>query len=157
MLKCDFSRRALPRQMTTVTYGQWEGGPVRSLVRCKEINMSAQKCLWIRTRTASSFTIVHCEMEWRMSTLPGPEVLKGQKQSAQQASWSFWCDISSLGTSGIRECILLFCLDRVALAAIYLEKNKNMCFAAPFFHGSSKLIVDSFSLYILEVMIPNSF
>lgn len=41
MPECDFSQGALPRQMTIVMYGPWEGGPVRSLVRSKEMHVSA--------------------------------------------------------------------------------------------------------------------
>ena len=69
----------------------------------KEMNESAQEHLWMGTRTAPSFTTVHCTTEQRRNVLSGPQVLReGQEQSGRRLSWSCRYDIFSLGTPRIR-------------------------------------------------------
>ena len=69
----------------------------------KEMNESAQEHLGMGTRTAPSFTTVHCRTEQRRNVLSGPQVLReGQEQSGRRASWSCRYGILSLGTPRIR-------------------------------------------------------
>ena len=69
----------------------------------KEMNESAQEHLWMGTRTAPSFTTVHCTTEQRRNVLSGPRVLReGQEQSGRRPSWSCRYDIFSPGTPRIR-------------------------------------------------------
>lgn len=63
MSKCDFSRGALPSYLLSELEANDDShiwapgkGAVGSLVRCKEMKVSAQKYLWMGIRTATSFT-----------------------------------------------------------------------------------------------------
>lgn len=109
------------------------------------------------TSTASPFTVVHCTIEWRVSMLPGPEVLGEEpKQWGRTGKLVFWCESSSLKTCKIRKLTLFFCLDWVAFSC-NLEIYKNLGLATPSLHVSTKPAVDTYLLYILEVITPNSF
>lgn len=132
MPRGDHSPGALPSQVTSVPDGP-PGRESRAILG--EVQGNEYVC--VATRTAVSFTTVHCKIEGRGSILPGPDVLERNKsRQAEQASWSCGCESSSLRTSEVRKSTLLTCLGHVLLAVISLEKDKNMDFTVPLHVGS---------------------